>query len=184
MGPRKWWKMPVKGMHPARQYFFLVCILFLFWLMLSGNITPKFLIYGILTSLVSAWVCMPLLMIPEDESRQVRYFLFDFSISKMCLYIPWLIKELIKANWDVAKAELSPTLAIDPRIVRFTFPVKNPVAKSLLANSITLTPGTVTLNVTDDGVFEVHALTAGAAEGLLSGEMQRRVAALFGETIS
>ena len=50
-----------------------------------------------------------------------------------------------------------------------------------LANSITLTPGTVTLNVTDDGLYEVHALNQGFADGLLEGGMQQKIAELFGE---
>jgi len=53
----------------------------------------------------------------------------------------------------------------------------------LLANSITLTPGTVTLNVDDEGLFEIHALTVGAAEGVLDGSFQKKVADLFGEEL-
>ena len=55
------------------------------------------------------------------------------------------------------------------------------MASVMLANSITLTPGTVTLNVTDDGLYEIHALTKGAAEGVLDGSMQKKVADLYGE---
>ena len=66
-------------------------------------------------------------------------------------------------------------------MIRFVFRSDNPMAKVLLANSITLTPGTVTINVTPEGIYEVHALTDGAAEGLLSGAMPRKVAELFGE---
>lgn len=55
------------------------------------------------------------------------------------------------------------------------------MALTVLANSITLTPGTVTMNVTDDGVYEIHALTDDAAEGIRAGDMQRRVARLFGQ---
>jgi multicomponent Na+:H+ antiporter subunit E len=54
------------------------------------------------------------------------------------------------------------------------------MAYVVLANSITLTPGTVTLNVTDDGLFEIHALTVGAAEGVLDGSFQKKVADLCG----
>lgn len=177
----KWWEMPLVNRRPVRQYITLVVMLFLFWLVLSGNFTPKHLLYGIITSVISAWICMPLLMVPEDEKRERRYFLFDLSYGKLILYYIWLIKELIKANIDVAKAELSPNLNISPRIVRFRYFAKNPIAKALLANSITLTPGTVTLFVSHEGVYEVHALTENLAKGLEEGEMQRRVAALFKE---
>lgn len=93
----------------------------------------------------------------------------------------WLLKELVLANIDVVKATVRPELRIDPKVIRFVFRSDNPMAKVLLANSITLTPGTVTINVTPEGIYEVHALTDGAAGGLLSGAMPRKVAALFGE---
>ena len=72
-------------------------------------------------------------------------------------------------------------LNIDPKVVRFRFKADNPMASVILANSITLTPGTVTMNVTDDGVYEIHALTVGAAAGVLDGGMQKKVADLYGE---
>lgn len=59
----------------------------------------------------------------------------------------------------------------------------NPAARALLANSITLTPGTVTVDILEDGTYSVHALTEGAKAGLLDGTMQGKVARLFGETI-
>ena len=96
-------------------------------------------------------------------------------------YSLWLLKELVLANIDVVKATVRPELRIDPKVISFVFRADNPMAKVLLANSITLTPGTVTINVTPEGIYEVHALTDGAAEGLLSGAMPRKVAELFGE---
>ena len=86
-------------------------------------------------------------------------------------------------NIDVLKATTSQELDIDPKVVRFYFRVDNPMAYVVLANSITLTPGTVTLNVDDEGLFEIHALTVGAAEGVLDGSFQKKVADLFGEEL-
>ena len=88
--------------------------------------------------------------------------------------------QLVLANLDVLRATTSQNLDIDPKVVRFYFKVDNPMAYVVLANSITLTPGTVTLNVTDDGLFEIHALTVGAAEGVLDGSFQKKVADLYG----
>ena len=59
----------------------------------------------------------------------------------------------------------------------------NPAARAILANSITLTPGTVTIDIYDSGVFSVHALNRKFADGLLSGDMQKRIAKLYGEEI-
>ncbi len=85
-------------------------------------------------------------------------FFFGFA------YCVWLFIQLIVANVDVVQAYLRPQMAIDPKVIRFKLPMDNPVATTFLANSITLTPGTVTINVTKDNVFEIHALTKGAAE--------------------
>ena len=93
----------------------------------------------------------------------------------------WLLNEVVKANIDVVKATVKSEMVINPRVIRFRIKMDNPMAHATLANSITLTPGTVTLNVTEDGLYEIHALTDGAAEGLLEGGMQKRIADLFGE---
>ena len=69
-----------------------------------------------------------------------------------------------------------------PRVVYFRMDFENPLATAMLANSITLTPGTITLSVSEDGIFGVHAITEACAADVLSGKMQRRVAKLYGET--
>jgi multicomponent Na+:H+ antiporter subunit E len=89
------------------------------------------------------------------------------------------MKEIVVSNLAVAKVILSPSLPIHPRIVRVAGKQKTPIGQVIYANSITLTPGTVTLDVRDDK-FLVHALTSDSAAGLLSGEMDERVARLEG----
>lgn len=167
---------------PAVHLISMVIMLFAFWLALSGKFTVKFLIYGVLTSVVTAWLTYPLLLVyNKDNSR--RYFVFGISVFKFVKYSLWLLWQLILANIDVAKATTGQNLEIDPKVIRFYFKADNPMSSVVLANSITLTPGTVTINVTDDGLFEIHALTVGAAEGVLNGDMQRKVADLFGEKL-
>lgn len=99
----------------------------------------------------------------------------------MIMYFFWLMWQLVLANIDVLLATTGQELNIDPKVVRFRFRADNPMASVILANSITLTPGTVTMNVTDDGVYEIHALTVGAAAGVLMAGMQKKVADLYGE---
>ena len=70
---------------------------------------------------------------------------------------------------------------IQPRIVYFRMDYENPAAAALLATSITLTPGTITLDISDSGVYEVYALNARCAEELLKGAMQNRVKRLYNE---
>ena len=96
-------------------------------------------------------------------------------------YGPWLLWEIAKANWDVARIILKPSLPIKPRLMRIRASQKTDLAKVIYANSITLTPGTITLDVRDDK-FLVHALSDEAAADLDTGEMDRRVSAMEGKS--
>ena len=158
----------------------LALVLFAFWMVLSGRTETKFVVYGILTAVVTTWVTYPLLLVPNKDGSK-KYYVFGFSIPKMIMYFFWLMWQLVLANIDVLLATTGQELNIDPKVVRFRFRADNPMASVILANSITLTPGTVTMNVTDDGVYEIHALTVGAAAGVLDGGMQKKVADLYGE---
>lgn len=165
---------------PVKHLVVLTCVLFFFWILLSGKIDLKFLTYGALTAVISAWICVPLLLLPNAKGTK-KYFIFDVPLAKYAVYWLWLLNEVVKANIDVVKATVKSEMVINPRVIRFRIKMDNPMAHATLANSITLTPGTVTLNVTEDGLYEIHALTDGAAEGLLEGGMQKRIADLFGE---
>lgn len=158
----------------------MALVLFGFWMALSGRTETKFVVYGIITALVTTHITYPLLLVPNKDGSK-RYFVFGASIPKFIVYFLWLMWQLVLANIDVLLATTSQELEIDPKVVRFYFKVDNPMASVMLANSITLTPGTVTLNVTNDGLYEIHALTKGAAEGVLDGSMQKKVADLYGE---
>ncbi len=158
----------------------MIVVLFIFWMLLSGSTQPKFLIYGVLTSIIAAWVSYPLLLISNSDETKL-YFAFGVNPVKLAAYAVWLAWQLVTANLDVIRATVRPEIEIDPCVVRFHYQTDNPMAKVVLANSITLTPGTVTMNVEEDGLYEVHALTIGAAEGLRNGDMQKKVAWLFGE---
>ena len=155
-------------------------VLFGFWMVLSGRTETKFIVYGLITAAVTTWVTYPLLLVPNKEGSK-KYFVFGVSIPKFIMYFFWLMWQLVLANIDVLLATTAQELDIDPKVVRFYFRADNPMASVVLANSITLTPGTVTINVTDDGLYEIHALTRGAAAGVLDGSMQKKVAALYGE---
>lgn len=165
---------------PMVHMICLALVLFAFWMILSGRTETKFVVYGILTAVVTTWVTYPLLLVPNKDGSK-KYYVFGFSIPKMIMYFFWLMWQLVLANIDVLLATTGQELNIDPKVVRFRFKADNPMASVILANSITLTPGTVTMNVTDDGVYEIHALTVGAAAGVLDGGMQKKVADLYGE---
>ena len=140
------------------------------WLLLSGHFDATLITYGVL-SCIGVVALMAHLEILDREALPWHLGLRFF------LYLPWLLKEVVLSNIAVAKVILSPSLPIHPRILRIAANQKTQVGQVVYANSITLTPGTVTLDVRD-GHFLVHALTTESAEGLLTGEMDRRVAHL------
>lgn len=92
-------------------------------------------------------------------------------------YLPWLVWQIIKANLAVMACIMNPRLPISPTVVSLTPGQRTDLGRVIYANSITLTPGTVTLGVDRDSL-EVHALTRAGARTLARGEMNRRVARL------
>jgi multicomponent Na+:H+ antiporter subunit E len=97
--------------------------------------------------------------------------------AKLPGYLVWLLKEIVKSNLQVVRCIWQKKPAISPTVFTVKVSQQTDLCKMLYANSITMTPGTVTLEVRGDE-FEVHALTRNAAEGLQSGEMDRRVRSL------
>ncbi|MBU1343688.1 MAG: Na+/H+ antiporter subunit E, partial [Proteobacteria bacterium] len=99
-------------------------------------------------------------------------------------YMPWLIWEIVKANFHLLYIAFHPRMKdlIDPHIITFKTNLKSDIAITTLANSITLTPGTITVTADSDGVFRVHAIDRESAEAL-PGTMLKKVAQVFGEDI-
>ena len=148
----------------------LSLFLFAVWLLLSGHYTPLLLGLGVMSSLL-----VVLLAVRVDlVDRQVVTVLFK---PRSLLYLLWLGREIIKSNIDVTLRILDPKLRISPNVIRVKATQRSELGRVTYANSITLTPGTLTLDVSD-GRLLVHALTAEGAESLEDGEMLRRVAAI------
>ena len=143
------------------------------WLLLSGHFETTLVAYGVLSAVVVV-ALMAHLRILDSEALPVH---LGF---RAALYLPWLLKEIALSNIAVARVILDPQLPIRPRILRVRASQRSDVALVIYANSITLTPGTVTLDVRN-GEFLVHALTDESARGLLTGKMDRRVARLEGK---
>jgi len=141
-----------------------------FWLSLSGEFTVILIISGVVASLLVAYISSDL-MLEEDVNLKINVVISLRTIK----YHPWLFWQILKSNIDVAYRVLHPSMPIDPRIIEFDSGLKTDRAIANLSNSITLTPGTITLSATKDGKFIVHALAQKHAEDLLSGEMQERI---------
>jgi multicomponent Na+:H+ antiporter subunit E len=167
MVERASWYNREERLSTMKRSMILFVHLMLVWLLLSGRFDATLVTYGVL-SCFGVVAITAHLRILDHEALPTHLGLLPF------LYLPWLFKEIVLSNLAVAKVILSPTLPIHPRIIRVSASQKTHVGQVIYANSITLTPGTVTLDVRD-GKFLVHALTTESAEGLLSGEMDRRV---------
>ena len=135
--------------------------------MLSGHTNPLLLSLGLL-SVAAVVACASRLEILDDESVPVHL------LPGLIRYVPWLIGQVIRSNLDVARRIVSPELPIHPSVVKVDATHHTEVGRVTYANSITLTPGTISLDVSAETI-EVHALTEDAANDLMSGEMARRV---------
>lgn len=148
--------------------------LYLFWLLLSGFFTAFLLSAGAGSALAVVWFARRMDVV-DAEGHPIHLG------PKAIFYWPWLIKEIIKSAWDVSKIILHPKLPISPTLVRFKPTQKTAVGLVLHANSITLTPGTITIEA-QAKEFLVHGLTHSGAQGVVDSEMDRRVTAGEGKT--
>ncbi|KHF25816.1 Na+/H+ antiporter subunit E [Solemya velum gill symbiont] len=143
------------------------------WLLLSGHTNPLLLSLG-LASVILTVIIDHRMDVVDQEGNRISY------PPRLITYIPWLAWETIKSNITVAKLILDPKMPIRPNI--FTVKASQPgeLGKTIYANSITLTPGTVSMSVDGDEIL-VHAIDQGTADDLLTGEMDRRVTRISGE---
>ncbi len=154
------------------RVFGLFTVLMVTWLLLSGHFNILFIALGSLSSmlvLIIAWR----MRIIDAEGHPGHLLLGAMR------YWSWLAWEIGKANLDVARQIVDPKLDIDPCVVRVPTSQRTGVGRATCANSINLTPGTVSLAVTDHDI-QVHALNARTAEKLQQGEMDRRVTQMEG----
>lgn len=142
------------------------------WLLLSGIYKPLILIFGVLSCVVVVAITLRMDVV-DREGHPVHLSL------RALTFIPWLILEIAKANVDVVKRVLRPTPDISPTMVRLKATQKTAVGLVTYANAITLTPGTVAVDV-EPGEILVHALSKEGAEGLATGYMDERVTRLEG----
>jgi multicomponent Na+:H+ antiporter subunit E len=144
-----------------------VVVLYIFWLLLSGYFEPFFLAAGVGSAVAVVWLAHRMALI-DREGHPIHLGWRTLT------YWPWLLKEIVKSAWDVSRIILDPRLPVSPQLVRVKTSQKTSVGVVTYANSITLTPGTISVDVRHDEIL-VHALTQASAEGLIEGEMDRRV---------
>ena len=154
------------------RYIYTFLIMFGFWILLSGKFDLFHLTLGVLSSGLVSFLSADLLMFKEGKNRLATGVRF-------LMYLPWLLYQIVLSTLHVTFLALHPKMKdqIDPTIVTFKTKLKTNIAKVALANSITLTPGTITVRI-EDQVFYVHAISRKAAAGL-PGEMEDRLARVF-----
>lgn len=150
----------------------LAAVLFAFWLAMSGMFTPFLVLSGL-----GAAISVAALASHSAGGRPL--FPPHFALA-IVTYWPWLLKEILVSGWRVARVIVDPALPVSPTFKRFRPLQSTQVGLATHANSITLTPGTITV-LARGGEFLVHALTRPGGEGLAGSEMDRRVRALEGE---
>jgi len=166
-------RKPRIGIVPFLLTFFL-CMLT--WVVLSGQFDLFHISLGILSSAIVAYASGQLLF-PAEDSRD-----FGGRWIRFIRYTPWLVYQIFIANLHVMKLVFHPDMLnrINPRIVRFDSRLESDIARFVLANSITLTPGTITVFASIFGKFTVHVIDDASGRGL-PGEMEDRVAGIYGE---
>ena len=137
------------------------------WILLSGYFTPLLLGLGVSSVGIILWISHRMNAI----DRQGHAIHLNFRI---ILYWPWLLKEIILANLQVARTIISRTMPLTLSVIKVRSTQKTELGQVVYGNSITLTPGTVTIGI-DKDIITVHALTLGTAFDLKSGEMDSRI---------
>lgn len=144
----------------------LGAILLTFWLLLSGHYTPLLIGFGVGSTALVVFLSMRMDVI-DHEGVPIHIS------TRLLLYIPWIMKEIVVANIAVAKVILDPRLPISPRLVTFHGSPKTDLGRVVYANSITLTPGTITIGVSGQE-YLIHALSAADLDSNEQDEMDAR----------
>lgn len=145
------------------------------WLVLSGHWDAFHIGVGVMAVGFVVWLNRPLHAVRLEPGGPAR----PMRIWRFAVYLPWLFAQMLSSALYVAYLSLHPRCPVAPLLLRFRSHQPSLTAQVVLGNSITLTPGTLTLEI-HAGELTVHALSERSADGLISGTMPRRVARLFG----
>lgn len=150
-------------------------VYFILWIIFNGQITLEICIFGILiAALLFAFTCKFMDYSVKKELQVLR------KLGKLLQYTVTLVWEVVKANLGTVHLILTQKEEIEPVLVSFHSDLQGPIAQTLLANAITLTPGTITVTL-ENGEYTVHCLDESLAEGMdqsvfvkLAGEIEQK----------
>jgi multicomponent Na+:H+ antiporter subunit E len=149
-----------------------VIITYMFWLVLSGHYTPLLMVIGAVSSLLVVLLASRMAVV-DREGHPIDL------VGRAIWFWPWLLWQIVKSGVDVSRIILSPSLPISPTLINVRASQKSAVGLVTYANSITLTPGTVSVEVEDDEIT-VHAITYAGAQDVAEGGMDRIVSRFEG----
>lgn len=145
----------------------LAAFLFAFWLALSGHYSPMLIAAGLASAVLCVMAAIRI-RIADEEGVPLRL------LRGIVVYYPWLVWEIVKSAWRVTRIVLDPRLPISPTLTTVEASQQTAAGIATYANSITLTPGTLTVRASGSQLT-VHALTREGAIDLEAGDMDRRV---------
>ncbi|MBM3149908.1 MAG: hypothetical protein FJZ88_07795, partial [Chloroflexi bacterium] len=157
-------------------------ILFLFWLIFAHHWEPGYIFVGVLAAGLVTFLTSNFLYSGDTHTKngEITFGFLFMSILRLFVYVPWLLFNILKANIYVAIIILNPRMPINPVLLRFKTQMRRDISLVTLANSITLTPGTITVDLKDNA-YTIHALVPITARDLETGLMQNKVGHVFGE---
>jgi len=152
----------------------LFTALFGFWFLLSQKTEALFVITGVTSAALLTWLAIRLLNSVRDVNADPR----NINFGALVTYVVWLFLQIPPAAVAIARTVLTPGREPQAGVITFNTGLYSPTARTILANSITLVPGTMTLDVSGP-TFVVHAFDPEHAGDLIDGSLQRRIARIF-----
>ena len=156
-----------------REKILIIVLLFIFWLALSGHFEYLIVLLGAISAVIVTYLSARMRLGGIGEHRLLFYL-------KLTIYIIWLTWKIILANVQVAYRILHPRLPVEPQYLQIKLAGDTPLFHLIHANSITLTPGTISVDI-KDGIIHVHALSNANIGDLLKGEIADKILWLQGK---
>ena len=144
-------------------------LLMIIWLLWSGFFKPLLIGLGVFSCVLSLWLA--------KRTGFFRSLIPLRTLTRLPALWWWVLTDVVKSSFSVARIVLSPSLPIQPELVEFKTSEQSAMGRVIIGNAITLSPGTVTINVDDDRLL-VHCLTTDSADSIRSREAERRTARL------
>ena len=166
----------LKTLQRKISFLLTFVILLIFWVIFSGKFDVFHLTLGVISCLLVCWFTSDLAIFTPDIKKFIRLF------AGFVLYIPWLIWQIVLSTIHMLPIIFSPDInkKINPRIIKIKSGIEDSVGLVTFANSITLTPGTITVFLKQDGSMAVHAIDDECAASL-PGDMEKKIEKIFVE---